>query len=191
MKLWDIVKTVGSAALQTALPGTGSLIVGAVNAMLPDDKKLPESATGQQITTAISTLPPEQQAEVMNKKYDVTIEDIKQSHSTLRTMLESEAVSPHTTRPYIAKGSFLVVAFAIIVAVSIWAYGVIKSDDGIVKTVVDGWPFIVAVTGPLIVVLHSYFGVLKKEHKNRLDAANGSATPLGIAGLITSLFKKG
>lgn len=31
MKLWDIVKSVGSAALQVALPGTGSLIVGALN----------------------------------------------------------------------------------------------------------------------------------------------------------------
>ena len=49
MKLWDIVKTVGSAALQVALPGTGSLIVGAVNELLPDDKKLPAGATGDDV----------------------------------------------------------------------------------------------------------------------------------------------
>jgi len=190
MKLWDIVKTIGSAAIQTALPGTGSLIVGAVNAMLPDDKKLPESATGQQITSAISTLPPEQQAEVMNKQYDVTIEDIRQSHSTLRAMLESEAKSPQSTRPYIAKGSFHVVSFAIIIAISVWAFGVATSDDGIIKTVVDGWPFILVVIAPLVVLLHTYFGVLKKEHKDRLDAANGAANPAGIVGLVSSLFKK-
>lgn len=190
MKLWDIIKTVGTGIISEVVPG-GSLILGAVNAMLPDDKKLPETATGAEMSTAIGKLPPDQQAEVLNKQYDVTIEEIRQSHDTLRTMLESEAVSPHTTRPYIAKGSFLVVAFAIIVAVSIWAYGVIESDDGIVKTVVDGWPFILAVTGPLIVILHSYFGVLKKESKDRLDAANGSAAPSGLAGLVSSLFKKG
>lgn len=191
MKLWDIVKTIGSAAIQTALPGTGSLIVGAVNAMLPDDKKLPESATGQQAASAIGMLPPEQQTEIMSKEYDVTIEDIKQSHDTLRTMLDADANNPQSTRPYIAKGSFHVVAFAIIVTVSLWAYGVATSDDGIVKTIVDGWPFLLAAIAPLVILLHAYFGILKKEHKDRLDAANGSANPAGIVGLVSSLFKRG
>jgi hypothetical protein len=47
MKLWDIVKTVGSAAIQAALPGTGSLIVGAVNELLPEGKKTPSRGDGR------------------------------------------------------------------------------------------------------------------------------------------------
>ncbi len=190
MKLWDIVKTVGSAALQVALPGTGSLIVGAVNELLPDDKKLPEGATGDQAMTAIAGLPPEQQTSVMEKELDVTIEDIKQSHNTVRVMLESDAKNPHSTRPYIAKGSFHVVAFTTIVTISVWAYGVFVQNEGIVSAVMGGWQFVLAVTGPLVTLLWAYFGILKKEHKNKLDAANGSVTPPGIAGLVASLFKK-
>ena len=190
MKLWDIVKTIGSAAISTAVPG-GPFILGAINSILPDDKKLPETATGHEISSAIGSLPPEQQASIMEKEYDVTLEEIKQSHNTVRAMLESDANNPHSTRPYIAKGSFHVVAFSIITVVSVWAYGVFIENKSIVEAITEGWPFVLAVITPLVVLLHAYFGILKKEHKNRLDAANGSAAPAGIVGLVSSLFKKG
>lgn len=190
MKLWDIVKTVGSTALQVALPGTGSLIVGAVNELLPDDKKLPASASGNDISQAIGSLPPGQQASVMEKEFDVDITQIKESNSTVRTMLESDAKNPHSTRPYIAKGSFHVVAFAVIVAISVWAYGVFTDNSELVKSVMDGWQFVLAVIGPLVTLLWAYFGVLKQEHKNRLDAASGSSTPSGLAGIISSIMRR-
>lgn len=190
MKLWDIIKTVGSAAIQVALPGTGSLIVGAVNKLLPDDKKLPAGATGDDLNTAIASLPPEQQASVMEKEFDVQLTQIKESNSTVRAMLESDAKNPHSTRPYIAKGAFHVVAFVIIVTISAWAYGVLVSDDSLVKMVMEGWRFVLAVIAPLVTLLWAYFGVLKQEHKNKLDAANGSSTPAGIAGILSSLIKR-
>ncbi len=190
MKLWDIVKTVGSAALQVALPGTGSLIVGAVNELLPEDKKLLAGATGDDVNNAIASLPPEQQASVMEKEFDVSITQIKESNSTVRVMLESDAKNPHSTRPYIAKGSFHVVAFVVIVTISVWAYGVFIRDDDLVKTVMGGWQFVLAVIGPLVTLLWAYFGVLKQEHKNKLDAANGSSTPAGIAGILSSIIKR-
>jgi hypothetical protein len=40
--------------------------------------------------------------------------------------------------------------------------------------------------GPLVVLLHAYFGVLRKEQQNKLNAANGHAIVSGIS----SLFKK-
>lgn len=190
MKLWDIVKSLGSAALQVALPGTGSLIIGAVNGLLSDDKKLPITATGHDVSAAIASLPPDQQASVMEKEFDVDIIQITESNATLRTMLETEAKSPHTTRPYIAKGSFHVVAFAIIVAVSLWAYAVLRENEGLVSTVMNGWPFILGVTAPLVTLLSAYFGILKKEQKNKLDAAQGNSTPAGIAGILSSLINR-
>ena len=113
MKLWDVIRSVGSAALQVALPGTGSLIVGAVNELLPNDKKLTANATGDDISSAISSLPPAQQATILSKEFDVSITQIKESNSTVRAMLESDANNPHTTRPYIAKGAFHIIAFVI------------------------------------------------------------------------------
>ena len=190
MKLWDIIKTVGSAALQVALPGTGSLIVGAVNELLPDDKKLPAGATGDDLNNAIASLPPEQQASVMEKEFDVEITQIKESNATLRTMLESDAKNPHSTRPKIALEAFYVVAFISILVVSMWAYAILKQDEKLVKVIVDGWPWVLAVIGPFVGWLNNYFGTLKQEHKNKLDAANGSSTPAGIAGILSSIIKR-
>jgi len=189
MKLWDIVKTVGSAALQVALPGTGSLIVGAVNELLPDDQKLPAGATGDDINNAIAKLPPEKQASLMEKEFDVEITQIKESNSTVRAMLESEAKSPHTTRPKIALEAFYVVAYSNILAISIWAWAVITSDNPL-KNLTDGWPFILAVTATFTTLLLAYFGILKQEHKNKLDAANGVSTPAGNTGILSSIIKR-
>ena len=189
MNLWDIVKTVGAGIISTVVPG-GSVIVGAINAVLPDDKKLPDNATGSDAISAINNLPPEKQAALMEKKFDVDITQIKETHSTVRAMLDADAKNPHSTRPYIAKGSFLVVAFTSITTISIWSYGVIKGDDKLVTAVMNGWQFVLAVIGPLVTLLWAYFGVLKTERKNRLDAAGNKSQPSGITGLLSKLFSK-
>jgi len=187
MNVWDIVKTVGAGAISALVPGGGA-IVGAINAFLPDSSKLPQDATGKQAAEAIQSLPASDRAAIMAKEFDVTITEIKESHSTVRAMLEADAKIPHTTRPYIAKGSFHVIAFTIIAIVSVWIVSVYTEANATVKAVMDGWPFIVAVLAPLVTLLHAYFGVLKHEHKQKLDAANGVANPQGIAGMLAGMF---
>jgi hypothetical protein len=189
MDLWNIVKTVGSGIISTMVPG-GPLIVAAVNEFLPKDKKLPDSATGQQAMDAIDTLPPEQRAAVMNKKYDVDITQIKESHDTVRAMLTANATSTHTTRPYIAKQSFHVIAFSVITTTAMWAYAVLTKNTEMVTAIMNGWPFVVGVNGTLATLLLAYFGILKTEQKNKLDASNGVAQPTGLAGLLTTLIRK-
>jgi len=189
MKLWDIIRTVGTGIISTTVPG-GALLVGAVNELLPEDKKLPTDATGDQVKHALNGLPPTDRARILEKEYDVDIAAIQESHSTVRTMLESDAKNPHTTRPYIAKHSFHVVAFTVVITILLWAYGILKADTTMVKTIVNGWPFLLAAIAPLVVLLQAYFGVLKKEHQDRLAAAGGQTRPTGIAGLITALVKK-
>ena len=190
MKIWDIAKNLGSAALQVALPGTASAIIAGVNVFLSDDEQLPVTATGHDVTNAIAKLPPEQQASIMEKEYDVEITQIKEANSTLRVMLESDAKNPQSTRPRIAMGAFRVVSFISILVVSMWSYAIVDGDHKLLKTIVDGWPFVGIVIGPFVGWLNHYFGVLKQEHKNRLDAANGSSTPDGIAGILSTLIKR-
>ena len=72
MKLWDIVKKVGAGIISTAVPG-GPLIVGAINEFMPDDKKLPESATGQQAQDAMAAIPAADRAALMDKEFEVEI----------------------------------------------------------------------------------------------------------------------
>lgn len=187
-KLIDIIKTVGAGIIREVVPG-GGLLLGAVNAVLPADKQLPNTATGKDIDFTIQGLPSNQRAAILDKEFDVDLVQIKESYSTLRVMLEQDAKTPHSTRPKIALGAFRVVAFSCITVISVWSYGVLTGDSELVKAVMDGWAFILAAIAPLTVLLQSYFGVLKTEHRNRLDAANGSATS-GIVSLVSSFLKR-
>lgn len=190
MKLWDIVKTVGGAVVRNAVPG-GGMLVDVVNGFLPEDKKLPTGATGTDIANVVDRLPPDARAELLGREFDVDITQIQESNATVRAMLEADTRNPHTTRPYIAKGAFHVVAFAVIVAISVWAYGVFTGDKTLVTAVMGGWQFVLAAIGPLVTLLWAYFGVLKQEHKNRLDAAGGGSSTSGLAGVISALVKRG
>jgi len=169
MDIWDIAKTVGASALNLAIPGAGSAILSAVNEFLPDDKKLPE----------------------VEKQFDVDITQIKESNSTLRAMLESDAKNPHSTRPKIAYQAFQVVAGISLMIVSGWLYAIVTGNDVMVKAIVDGWVWVAAILLPFVSWLNSYFGILKSEHKHRLDAASGIVpSPTGIAGVLSAVLKR-
>lgn len=188
MKLLDILGKVGGAVIKAVVPG-GGLIVDVVNEFLPDDKKLDSGATGSDISSAVESLPAEQRAQLMAREFDVDITQIQESNSTLRAMLDADTKTPHTTRPYIAKGAFHVVAFVATVVISLWAYGVAVKDEALVTAVMGGWQFVLAVIGPLVTLLWAYFGILKQEQRNKLNAATGS-TQAGIAGILSSIIKR-
>lgn len=190
MKLWDVVKSVGSSVIREVVPG-GGILVDAVNEFLPDDQKLPNNATGKDVDKALASLPADQRARIMEKEFDVDITQIRQSNETVRAMLAADATTKHTTRPYIAKHAFHVVAFAVILTVAAWAYGVIASDDMMVQAITNGWPFILSVIGPFVVLLRAYFGVLRDEDRNRMSAASGNSSPAGLAGALSGLLKRG
>jgi hypothetical protein len=187
--LWDIVKTVGTGIISTAVPG-GPLIVAAINAVLPEDQKLPDNVSGAQAQDAISRIPAADRAALMDKEFEVELTDIKESHSTLRTMLESDAANPQSTRPYIAKHAFHIIALTSVVIMIAWGYAVFTGNTEMVKQVQDGALFVVALNGTLATLLLAYFGTLRKEHKQKMDAASGNASPTGIAGLISTILRK-
>jgi len=191
MKLWDILKTVGSGIVRTAVPDPGgSLILGAVNAMLPTGKQLPDTATGTHVSNAISGLPVEKQAELLDREYNIKIEEIKQSHTSLQVMLKANAESKHTTRPKIAYQSFQIIAFSTVAPIAAWCYAVGSGNVEMLSTIKDSWMLILALTAPLVTVLHAYFGVLTQESKDRLNAAQGhKVNP--VAGLVSKLFNRG
>lgn len=167
-KLWDVIKTVGSGVVREVVPG-GGMLIDAVNEMLPPGQRLPNDATARDMERAIDSLPAEQRARVLEKEFAVDVERIQQSNETLRAMLVSDSEMKHTTRPYIAKHAFHVVAFSVVVTVSAWAYGVVIKDVDIVDAIMEGWPFMLSVIGPFVVLLQAYFGVLRDESKNRLN----------------------
>ena len=187
MKLLDILTKVGSSIVRNVVPG-GGLIVDVVNELLPDDKKLSNSATGSEISSAIGSLPAEQQAQILGREFDVQETEIKESNETLREALRSDAANPQSTRPYIAKHSFHILALVTFTVVLLWEYGVGIENDSLVETVQDGWPFVAAVIGPFVVLLMAYFGVLVKEQRQKLQAAGGVQT--GLASIVSAFIKK-
>ena len=189
MNFWNIVKTVGTNIVEDVVPG-GKSIVKIVNEILPGDEQLPSNATGDQVQSAVMKLPPTEQAKILSKKFDVKIENIKQSNETLRFMLEHDAKNPQSTRPTIALGSFRVIAFCIIAVVSTWSFAVLTNKQDMVKLVMEGWPFILAVLAPLVALLRAYFGLLNQEKKAVLDASNNRPATTGLISSIARLFKK-
>lgn len=189
MKLLDIVKTVGSSAVKELVPG-GGVLINAVNEFLPKEHRLPNTATGDDVENALNTLPAEQRAKVMEKEFDVKITDIEQRGKTVRAMLEADAMAKHTTRPYVIKHSFHLVAVVTLAITTAWFIGVVKSDEALVEAVMSGYPFILTLTAPFVWMLKAYFGILRDEDRTRRDAANGLPTSGGVRGFMSQVMTK-
>jgi len=189
MKLAAILRAVGAGIIRNTVPG-GGLLVDALNAALPNDSQLTADATVADIQGRLDGLPAEQRDELLEREFNLRETELTERYSTLRTMLESDATNPHTTRPKIALGSFYVVTFASVISILLWAYGIVDGDKDLLATVTDGWPFVLSVIGPFVTLLWAYFGILSKEQRNRLSAATGS--PLtGVVGSILKTLTKG
>ena len=176
--LEDILKTVGSAALSMT-PPYGPMALTLINAALPADKKLPETATAKDAESALDSLPAAEKASLMETT-------IKAQHDSLQAMLIAESNSQHTTRPFIARGCFQVYSACTLIFTGIIAYAVGQSEHPL-NELQNLWPLVMGLYAPFPAVLYAYFGMLKKEHENRLNAANGRSTHLG---LLTSLASK-
>jgi len=189
MNLLSIVSKVGTSVLKSVIPGA-SAVIDVVNTFLPNDKKLDvDKVTGSDIESVIASLPADQQASILSKQFDVEIVQIQEENSTLRTMLESDAANPHSTRPLVIKIVTWTLAFITVLATFVWAYGVLVGDVAMIETIMNGWVFLGTLIAPFVTVLHAYFGVLRKENKQKIEAASGQ--PVGsLAGLMSAFIKK-
>jgi hypothetical protein len=188
MKIGSILAKVGSAVLKNAIPGAG-MIIDTVNAFLPADKKLPGNATGAQAIKAINDLPPEAQADVLSKQLDVDIAEI----NSFTQVQEAHAIADgpgSSTRPAIAKSMSRVIAFTIILYVSMWSIAVFKSDTGTLNVLNDSYLMLLAMIGTPVAVVLQYFGKRTKEKTDRYHLAHGQQAPLGgIASVIRTFIK--
>lgn len=195
MNIWEIAKKVGSSALRNVIPGASAVldIVNTVNEFLPGNK-LSEQSTGDELAQALNGLPNDQRAELLTRKFDVIIEE----HRTLQTMLTADATSSHTTRPWIAKWSFVFTAIFSgtvgLIIILTWAYAVYKGESTLIKSIMDGWPFVLAVmasvTGTFTILLKAYFGLLTTESEQKIGGATGNFKPSAIGNIISAIRGK-
>ena len=185
MNLGDILKTVGTGLIASIAGPAAPLIIAGINGFLPGDKQLPDNATGEQAQSAIDNLSPELRASVLEKEYDVTIEEIRGFTGRFKAMAEVDATG-NTTRPFIALLMAWVVAFAIVGLVIMIGVAINEKDSETVRAIGDNWPLVAALLGIPSGLLNSYFGKRTKEKQQKYEAATGVSAPIS---LLAGLFK--
>jgi hypothetical protein len=184
MDIWDIVKKAGTSVLTSVIPGAG-IAIDLVNSFRDADDQLPNNATGKQLEDAVKSLTPEQQAQITNRKFDLEEKRIEANVALMN------AGPAHATRAWIAKWAFILVAVSTALVVIIWGKAVVwDKSDTMVKTIMDGWPFVAALLSPFILWLNRYFGILKQEQQDRLNAGNGGLKQGALTNIITAIRSK-
>jgi hypothetical protein len=187
MKISEIIKaaaTIGAPffpALAAAIP--------VVNAFLPDDKKLPDTATGGDVEGAIRGLPADRQVELLNADIDLEKTKVIENTKVTQALAEVDKAGA-STRPAIAMCFTITVCFNALLTVSMWAYAVLAGQNELLTTIIDSWQMILAINAPFLLVIKAYFGMRTDEKNTRQHTANGLASPLkGIASVISAIRK--
>lgn len=128
-------------------------------------------ATPEKVSEAIKNDP-----NSILKLAEIERDKFASSNLTVQQMLISEANATQTTRPYIAKQAFHVLAFAVICVTSIFCYAVWQGDAKMLKALISGEWFILTMVAPLVTILLAYFGVVRSENQNKVNAATGNKT---------------
>lgn len=98
MKLFDMIKKVGSSVIREVVPG-GGLAIDAINTLLPEDKQLPSTATGADAERAINSLPPDLKAQILSKELDVEESLIKARGEAVKAEIQGDEWLQKNWRP--------------------------------------------------------------------------------------------
>lgn len=181
--IWKVIEPVGSL-VGGFVPYVGPA-VKAINSFMPDDKKLPDDASKDEIKDAVDSLLPEQKAALMEKKVELEIVKEKEWSKVVDSLAKADATGS-STRPDIA----MVMAWLIVFIDGIFslclAWAVYKESIDIS----EAWPMALALTTLPAVLLKAYFGMRTEEKKARYAQAAGQPHISGVIGAIGSLFKR-
>ena len=185
MNLLSILGRVGTSILADVIPG-GNAILKVVNEFLPDDSKLGDKATGAEIQSAVSSLPAEQQAQVLTKEFDVEITAIKEHTNVIKALGDVDKTG-NSTRPAIAMMMARIVAFAVVVLISFLAVAMFNKDVDTIKAIGDNWPLVIAILGTPTALLRAYFGMRTREKQQKYQAVSNVAPISTFSGMLNRL----
>ena len=186
MNILSILSKVGSSIIADVIPG-GQAILNVVNELLPKENQLTSKATGTDIQATISQMPLDKQAELLSKKFDVDITAIKEHTNVIKALGDVDKTG-NSTRPAIAIMMAKIVAFSVVVLVTMLAIAIGNNNTETIKAIGDNWPLVIAILGTPTALLRAYFGMRTKEKQQKYQAVSGSEPKSVIGGLI-SAFK--
>lgn len=189
MNIGKILLGVGEAVVSTMVPGA-SAIIKMVNSFLPEDNKLPDTATGSQVTSAIASLTPDQQAAVMSKELDVEIENIRGNVSIVQSMNEADGPG-NSTRPMIADRMAWLVTIGDGFFVFAVGWAILTKDYTTIKALEGAWMLMLAILATPTALLIRYFNARTDEKKARYAVMAGQDAPAaGWANIIKAFTGK-
>lgn len=151
--------------------------IGVVNAFLPDDKKLPATATGADVERSYNMLTPEQQQSANSKlAHELGME---QEHTKQIEAAFAHDNTNNSTRPYIALQSVRVVAFLTITYMAQRFWG----------DTTFTWQEILAMCAPFVLWANTYMNARRDEKIARYNVSSGHPAISGLASLVQQ-FKK-
>lgn len=177
MKLKDILK--GAATLTSVAFPQLAPAIALVNKFLPEDKKLPETATGGDVDSAINSLPPEQQASIREMEVDLEKHRLDRQAEVYIALSKADG---QETRAKIALEQSRILCFEIL-AFTVWSFWNPEIlGNGLVWTafgVLTAWPS---------TVLMNYFGNLRKEHAQRQITAGADGGAIKGLGILSKIL---
>ena len=169
MKLKQILGAAANAA--TVLAPQLSPAIGILNAFLPDDKKLPTTATGRDVAAAYDRLPPELQQQI-DARAQVELAHIEAGVDRLQAMVSVENAGSNT-RPQIAHMMAWTVVLAAVTMMLMWARAVWVGDSAALEQLAGSWELMLAILATPAALLRAYFGMRTREKQTRYAAALG------------------
>lgn len=174
MKISEILKK--GAGIGASLFPQLNAVLTVVNAILPNDQKLPVDATGSEIESAIGYLPKEQRESILITEMELEKTNIVENTKVFQALVEAEKIGS-SNRPHVVLLFAYVTAIVSLSIVSICAYAVITKDKEIIESFGLLWPVFLAVLTCLVSIPQRYFGMRTKEKITRQNAAMGMIEP--------------
>lgn len=181
MSLSSLAKRVADFA-----PALGTLIAGPlgapIGALIAD--KFGTENTPEAIMSAIDNDP---NAGV--KLREIEAQELGTKGDVMKAMLLSESKSVHSTRPKIAYQAWQVTGTIVLAITFSYVYAVVTGNEEMINAMSSGWPLILALIAPMVGWLNAYFGILRKEDNDKMNAINGKPN-YGLLESFVNKFKK-
>lgn len=182
MNVLNILKEVGIGLISES--PIGKIAIPVINALLPDDQKLPINATGVDAEKIIKNLPPEQRLKIELAEIDLQKAEIEGMTTRYEAMCNSDGQETRAKLVNKAMNALIWLSCLCLAGV-----GYVYVNEG-AKTAfsVEMIGVIAFILGPFAYVVRSYFGDLRVEAKSRHATIDVKQQPGSI--LTNFLTKK-
>lgn len=161
MNIKSILKTVGMGLLSASPFGAAAIPV--INALLPDNKKLPASATGNDAKEIIASLPPTEQVKIDLAEINLLVEE--ERGRTERYVAMASSDGQETRAKIVVKAMNTLIGLSVVfVLATVYVYVTegAAAAFSVNMAIVYG-----TITATFAYVVRAYFGDLRNETKSR------------------------